>query len=235
MNIALLTTETVHHAWYLKKIADKYPNVLCISEKKQLDIPSQISFFDQRRDGFEAEYFFPKKHYSLQDICKTIETETINSPEVLTSLESADVDVIVTFGTRKIKGALVTSFKNRLLNLHGGDPEIYRGLDSHLWAAYYNDWNAMTTTLHILNEKLDDGAIVSKVKLDLTRISHLYELRAINTEACVELTLSAMEQFKLHGKFTQLKQERKGRYLSAMPEELKIQCEENFRRYKQNV
>ena len=115
--------------------------------------------------------------------------------------------------------------------MHGGDPETYRGLDSHLWAIYHNDWTNIITTLHILNEHLDDGEIILKKSLDISKLTDLSQLRALNTSACLELTISALNSYKKTGFFLKNKQKNKGRYYSFMPACLKEVCAKKFSNY----
>ena len=50
-------------------------------------------------------------------------------------------------------------YKNKIFNLHGGNPEEFRGLDSHYWSIYHNNFN-LYSCLHKLSYKLDDGDII---------------------------------------------------------------------------
>ena len=119
---------------------------------------------------------------------------------------------------------MVSRFKGSIINLHGGDPEKYRGLDSHLWTIYHEDWDRLITCLHILDEKLDNGDIIAKKHLDLSKITDLSRLRAINTVACFDLTLSALKQYEERKSFNIISQSEIGRYYSFMPSSLKTIC-----------
>ena len=126
---------------------------------------------------------------------------------------------------------MVETYKNKIINLHGGDPQRYRGLDSHLWAIYHEDWENIVTTLHILNKKLDDGDIIHQKKIELKNISCLSQLRAINTKACFELTVMSLETLSRFGYFFTRKQSSTGRYYSFMPSALKEVCVKKFSRF----
>ena len=113
---------------------------------------------------------------------------------------------------------------NKIFNLHGGDPERYRGLDSHLWSIYHNDFTALLTTLHRLVSKLDTGDIVAKCSIPITRNLPLYKLQAMNTEICIKLTLNLIDTFVKYGNIASRPQRKLGRYYSAMPKDLKTIC-----------
>ena len=83
----------------------------------------------------------------------------------------------------------------------------------------------------MLNAELDDGEIIQKKSLDISSISGLYQLRAINTTACLELTISALNQYEKLKFFIISKQKTTGRYYSFMPSCLKEICVNKFDKY----
>jgi methionyl-tRNA formyltransferase len=107
-------------------------------------------------------------------------------------LKSINPDVIIVFGTGKINSSLIQIPRLGCLNLHGGDPERYRGLDTHLWAIYHQEFDQLITTLHYIDETLDTGDVVFKATLPISRGLQLHQLRAVNTQVCVKLSLLAL-------------------------------------------
>ena len=126
-------------------------------------------------------------------------------------------------------------YKGRLVNLHGGNPEEYRGLDSHLWAIYHGDFDNLITVLHMVDSGLDTGDIVEREKLELVYGADIRVLRKINTEACLRLTLKALKNFEKNNQFNSKPQLRFGRYYSFMPSVLKDSCVTKFLRYTNNL
>ena len=119
------------------------------------------------------------------------------------------------------------------INLHGGDPEKYRGLDSHLWSIYHEDWASLVSTLHVVSKDLDAGDIIEKRSIDLLKTKDLYSLRAANTLNCINMSLLALDYFKNKGTFQLSPQTQKGRYYSFMPTVLKEVCVKKFCKYRQ--
>ena len=227
MKIILLTTQTIHHAFFLKKLVELYPSVYCIIEATGVNPTFDIAHpFEVQREYYELN--FVGNDIQLKDLCPCIEVDNINDDSVLNFINDIKPDILISFGTRKIGCKLVSKYKNKLINLHGGDPESYRGLDTHLWAIYHNDWPALLTTIHIVNEALDDGLIIQKSSLDIRDLSHLYELRLANTKACIDLSISAIKTYEALGTFITSKQQKKGRYYSFMPTVLKEICVKKF-------
>ena len=59
----------------------------------------------------------------------------------------------------------------------------------------------------------------------------LFELRAVNTEVCLAMTLRALRKIVADGTIPTFPQAKRGRYFSAMPPETKNQCPSIFRQY----
>ena len=202
MKIAILTTQTGHHTWFVKKLKSFFDDIFCLVETVQKSPKFDTHHcFEVHRELYEKKFFFNNQDFQIYDICETKNVKSVNDALARQYLMHFSPDMIIVFGTGKISSYLIEKYRRKIINLHGGDPEHYRGLDSHLWAIYHEDWDNITTTLHILNEQLDDGEIIEKAKLDLSRIKAIEELRALNTEACVQLTLEALQYFIKTGTF----------------------------------
>lgn len=236
MRIAVLTTQTPHHCWYIHQLMLHYSNLIVVLETTNLKpIFHAEHVFEKQRDTYETESFLSDRERFIKNLCPVYETDNINNPGAYDFLSNMEPDILIVFGTRKINGPLISRYSGRILNLHGGDPEYYRGLDSHLWAIYHDDWKCIVSTIHILNEKIDDGNIIQKSVLDLSKIGNLHQLRAINTEACWRLTLGALNTYELFNEFITSKQQIKGRYYSFMPTDLKEICRKKFENYIKNL
>jgi methionyl-tRNA formyltransferase len=149
------------------------------------------------------------------------ETRTVESvDDARESLAGWGADLVVSFGTGLIGAELIAAVP-RLLNLHGGNPEEYRGLDTHLWAIYHRDFANLVTVLHEVDADLDTGALVGQAAVEAEQ---LHELRARNTERCVELTVGAAASLAALGSLPSRPQVRRGRYYSFMPAVLKDVC-----------
>jgi len=237
MRIAILTTQTPHHSYFVQSLAREHEISAIVVEREGIRAPFETAHpFETERDAYECKKFFSEDYPELKTFAATLTAQTINDSEVLEFLKTQACDVAVVFGTRRIKPALIQLFPNRILNLHGGDPEEYRGLDTHLWAVYHDDYSQLITTLHQLNETLDDGAIIGRKQLQLTVPGmKLSQLRALNTQACIDLTKEALEDYQQKGEFFSVQQTRRGRYYSFMPTCLKEICVKKFERHTQQL
>lgn len=236
MKIAVLTTQTLHHAKFVQDMAASHPDMLCVMETTSVTAPFDTAHpFEKARDAYETELFFNGREKKVSDLAESVFVTTINDPEAQDTLEKFSPDLLIDFGTRKVGKNLIGRFDGKILNLHGGDPEQYRGLDTHLWAIYHNDFDNLVTTLHYMNTALDDGAIVAKTKLDVSGIADLARLRAVNTQACIDMCLDAVKSLQDKGAIPGKKQTDVGRYYSFMPTVLKEVCVHKFRKHQSSA
>jgi methionyl-tRNA formyltransferase len=232
MKIALLTTQTPHHAFFVREIAARFEAVHVFAERRSLKAPFETSHpFETERDSFERDCWFEGADPQLDVFAPVTTFDTMNGVDAIRALANWRADIAIVFGTGRLSVAVLENGPQCFLNLHGGDPEEYRGLDTHLWAIYHGDFDGLVTTLHTLNPAIDDGDICLQEDVRLSAGMALRALRRANTETCVRLTLAALAAFREQGAVPTRKQRRKGRYYSFMPSPLKDICRRKFNNY----
>lgn len=237
MRLAILTTDTLHHRHFVRMMRDAVPDTVVFEEIRPASVATFATAhpFEDRREEHEAAIWFCGNPPPLADLAPLSRYISLSTPEAAAAIADAAPDVIVTFGTGRLKGQILDLCRGRFLNLHGGDPEEYRGLDTHLWAIYHNDFSALSTALHHVEESLDAGDIVATLPIPLHRGMDLHQLRQVNTEICVRLTLEALTDFARRGRFVARTQRRVGRYYSHMPSVLKELCVRRFQRHTEKL
>lgn len=235
MKIGVLTTETLHHCFFVQELA--CDNQLFIfSETKNNPPPFETNHpYQEVQDEYEKKAFFNGENAGLEDFAETILVENINHEKSISMLRDLHLDSILVFGTGKLSEKVIDCCSQRILNFHGGDPEKYRGLDSHLWSIYHRDFKSLVATLHHVNVTLDDGELVYRERIPLQTNMKLHQLRVANTKLCVKLARKAIDEFKVMGKFRAEKQNEIGRYYSYMPAVLKEICLHRFEKYTTTI
>lgn len=227
-----MTTETLHHAYFVREIAARYPATAIFCETKTPSAPFETAHaFESARERYEQEHWFNGSRRALANFAPVTMLSTINGDAALNAIRRFDPDVLVDFGTGKVKSPVLDFKPGRFFNLHGGDPQQYRGLDSHLWAIYHGDFSGLVTTLHRLTQTLDAGDIVSMRDVPLRPHMRLHELRAANTQVCLDMTLAALSGIASSGDVRGTPQSEKGRYYSFMPAALKEICVGKFEKF----
>ncbi|MFQ5651443.1 MAG: formyltransferase family protein [bacterium] len=232
MRIAVLTTETTHHTFFVRELGKVFPELCVVVEQQTLSPRFETHHpFEHEREEYERRVFFDGNGTTLADIARPFLVDSVNDPRALEHLTRLKPDVMVVFGTGIIREELLRLASPNMVNLHGGDPEAYRGLDSHLWAIYHRDYSNLITTLHYVNKDLDDGEIILQAPIRLFPGMRLHELRRFNTEVCVQLVVSALDMYARFGRFISRPQRSSGRYYSFMPAVLKDICVKRFESY----
>lgn len=234
MRLLILTTETPHHAYFVREIQARRPVTLVMVETRTLTPPFETAHpFEAERDEYERRLWFDGADPQLADLAPTETFHSINN-DGLRRLRNLKPDVVVVFGTGRLSPQVIATCPDGMVNLHGGDPEEYRGLDTHLWAVYHGDFGGLVATLHRVAPDLDDGDIVCRRLVPLQKGMKLFELRRRNTEVCVALTEKALADFD-QGAWKSTPQTRKGRYYSFMPSVLKELCVPKFEKHTENL
>ncbi len=192
--------------------------------------PVAVQFNDDL-DCWELPVLSGGAEVHFDQCAPTIEVGSANDPASIELLRGARLDVVVVFGTGRLGPPVIEVCPEGMVNLHGGDPEAYRGLDSHLWAIHDGAFESLVTTLHRVNARLDDGEVISQRGVRLTRGMRLHELRSRNTEVCVDLVRETLRTFRDRGGLRSRPQSRRGLYYSFMPAALKERCRTQFERY----
>ncbi len=232
MRLVIATTETTHHNFIVRELIKGYPITHVLCETESVSPPFEVFHpYMKLQEEHELSAFSSGKLPSLESLAPTTRVDTINSVDSRNTLVDLKPDVVIVAGTRRWGIPLIEACSARIVNLHGGDPESYRGLDSHLWAIYHGDFESFFVTLHRLNAELDDGEVIAQGRILLDRDMKFHELRARNAQLCVELLVDALQTYERVGDFVSTPQQRKGRYYSFMPTVLKDICVARFERF----
>ena len=227
---ALLTTKTTHHIYYENQIYRKFKNIITIFETEIIKPSFQTNVnFEKKRNKYEKKVFFKNKKPIFKS--KTFKVANINNLKVIDILKKNKVKYLIVFGTKKITSNILKLYKDKIFNLHGGNPEEYRGLDSHYWSIYHNKFNNLVSCIHILNKKLDDGKIIFKSKLKIPKKTKIHQLREINTKNCINISFKLLKKISKSGKFKSHNQNKIGRYYSFMPKNFKYICQKKFENF----
>ena len=228
MRLLILTTQTPHHVYFVKRL--KQFNPLVISEESMRIKKDFDHKFFQERIEIEKNHWFDGKSVNFEEISNTFYTKNINDQITLKQIEQFDPQLTICFGTRILESKLISKFNKKIFNLHGGNPEEYRGLDSHFWSLYHNDINGLVSCLHLLTENVDCGPIVFLEKINLQKVRKLEYLQIENTNMCVNISLNLIKAYG--GLIKYFEQKQKGRYYSKLPACLIEKCQKNFLKIK---
>ncbi len=232
MRLVVLTTQTQHHLRFVREIARTCPVAQILEETGGIAAPFETAHpFEAEREDHERALWFPGGVPAFEETAPVSRFENLNDGAAVAKLASLKPDLAVVFGTRPLSAEVIAAAGPGLVNLHGGDPEAYRGLDTHLWAIYHKDFANLITALHRVVPGIDAGEIVAMLPLPLSRGMGLPALRAANTEVCIALARLAIGQMQETGGLASRPQRARGRYYSFMPAVLKALCVDRFAKH----
>jgi methionyl-tRNA formyltransferase len=232
MRIVLLTTPTNHHLYFAQKVMECFPFDAIFLETIHKNPSFRTAHpFEIERDDYESGVLLEGCVSQFDELAPTCLLESLNDSQCVIRLQQYAPELIIVFGTGKLRLPIIQTAAIACLNLHGGNPEEYRGLDTHLWAVYHQDFVNLITTLHHMDTELDTGDIVLQSSLPLSKDCYLYMLRSLNTKICVDMTKIALTSLDMTGRLPSRRQMKRGRYYSFMPSVLKEICVIRFSEY----
>jgi len=230
MKIIILTTKTEHHNYFINNLKIFKSELFLIYETKK----KKKKFYKNQKlykksNKFEKIYF---KNLCLLKNIKKKNFKDINLPSCIDYIKKINPHLIIVFGTGPIKYFFLKKIRSsKIVNLHGGNPEYYRGLDSIFWTIYHKDFKNLYTTLHFVKKTLDTGNIIEKIKIPLDKKKTLINLQAVNTENCIKLANKYINKIYFNRRLKICKQRFLGRYYSNIPDDLINICDENLKEY----
>ena len=183
----VLTTPTEHHDYFLNKINLNKKDTKVIFELKKIKFPYKIkNKFYFKNDEIEKKFF---KNKNFKSKFKIYTVNDLNNKKTINLIKSFNPKNIIVFGTSILKKNFLKSFEtSKIVNLHGGNPEEYRGLDSLFWSIFHKDFKNLQTTLHYVKLRVDTGNIIKKLKIITNKKTNLYNLRILNVINCIKIT-----------------------------------------------
>lgn len=260
MRIAVLTTDTPHHRYFLRRLAAELPDqiqlVLNIFETREYpwsrlkkrhirkSLPNLWRAFalnpyatapelGAAQSAFEEAAFFPDGDNSLPAGLPSLSLHSVNDDQCLAAINEATPDLLLVYGTGKIYSHIFEAAPLGALNAHGGLLPGYRGLDTNLWAAYEGKPEDMAVTLHMIDAELDTGPVYETRRLGKIAGLNLANLRYHTAVICTDMfidVVSGIAAGTMHAKT----QNGDSRYFGPMPTRLKLKTEKLLQQYVAN-
>ena len=172
MRVAILTTDTTHHSYFVHGLSSAV-NVVGVAIETR---PGQRQLTQEAADltlfgdppALEGDRF---------------ERISVAGP----FLADCRPDVMFCYGTGLVPASVFVIPPIGTVNCHGGKLPNYRGLDTNIWAALIGHPEDVGVTLHKMDNRLDQGPIYDfrNLQLPITLPRLLFE----TTELCLSMTI----------------------------------------------
>jgi len=140
--------------------------------------------------GGVVRRLFAAHHVPVQDVAD------VNAPEFLDHLRRLNVDLVVSLNTpQKLKRPLLTLPTHGCINVHFGMLPRYRGI-LPIFYALMNGESSFGVTVHVMDEKLDNGDIVAQRAVPITPADNLETLYPRGFAAASELLAEAIDAYQ---------------------------------------
>lgn len=150
-------------------------------------------FFHGKFPGvFSTRHILLKKGYNIIDL------GNINSKESLELINELKVDVIFSIAASQIfKKDLLNLPRRGCFNIHTSKLPLNRGMMPNFWSLYNYDKHPISAiTLHMMNEKLDDGKILVQEEFKLNPNESLDTLIRRTKKMSVDVFLKAISHIE---------------------------------------
>ena len=116
MKIVILTTETLHHTYFVQKICKIHSVKKVLIEKDVLHAKFETHHpFEDLREKYEKKNFFNNKNVMLKDVSDAFETKNVNEPSAISFLKDLSPDIMISFGTGKISKEVIQICKEGII------------------------------------------------------------------------------------------------------------------------
>lgn len=125
--------------------------------------------------------------------CQVINIGDVNSELCRAKLRQLDPKVVVVIGTRMIKSETLNAIDAIFMNYHAGLNPKYRGMNGGYWALANGDSSDFGVTMHVVDEGVDTGSIISYKTLKVTRRDNFTTYPLLQATAGRNLLLNAVQ------------------------------------------
>lgn len=125
--------------------------------------------------------------------CNIIKIESVNSEKCQIVLQRLSPDVVVVLGTRMIKAKTLSSINATFMNYHAGLNPKYRGMNGGYWAHAKGDAENFGITVHLVDNGVDTGKIISFKRLTATTRDNFTTYPLLQAAAARNLLIAAVE------------------------------------------
>jgi len=140
-----------------------------------------------------------RSFYSIAQVCRAygvpvIVTPNVNAPEFLAQLRQLDPVLVASVAAPQIfREDLISLPRLGCINIHNSKLPKYRGMLPNFWQMYHGE-KQIGTTIHRINGKLDDGAILLQREAAADPAHSLHERICTTKRQGASLMMEAVDQ-----------------------------------------
>lgn len=119
----------------------------------------------KKRDQIEEEYFGWCKNFDLEKFpCLNKPKGWSSSEDCIELIKNLKPDLIIVYGSSILKGKIINTYKNKIINLHLGLSPYYRGSGTNYFPFVNNELEYFGATYLLLDAGVDTGKIIHQIR-----------------------------------------------------------------------
>lgn len=182
MKILILRSDGPHNKYLMCRLKKEFASVTSIVEisiyqrKRLLNNKKYKDYFYNLYHHFRRnlighnkyrENFFISKIDNNYDDDYVV--DWVNSEKVLEITRHVNPEITIVMGTSIIKPEILKLLGKYVINIHGGYLPYYKGNHCFFFAFYNNEFDKIGSTIHFVNEFIDQGDIIERVVPKITK------------------------------------------------------------------
>jgi len=204
--LVLITGNDLRHTHFIRRLNHCFPVEAVFTEGKDYPpLPSASEeardawdWFFERRRRYEQRVFEPSRQLPRLNEPQTVHLSpgALNTDTTLERLQHIDPDLILLFDCGLVGSTLLERFSGRILNLHVGLTEAYRGSSCNFWPIHDERLDCLGATILKIDAGIDTGAIVEEGRIDIEPGDDEQSLMGKTILLGVDLMIEAVQRWQ---------------------------------------
>ena len=224
-NLLVITGDRLPHKYFVNQLSNHFKlsavfietvqySTLNLNSEKGKKIWNEF-FLNRQKTEESLLRFSDTKNQQISTKKFTIKRGALNKNKTLEHIQDFNPAKIIIFGTSLLGSKYLKLYPNRILNLHVGLSQYYRGSFCNFWPIHDLKPQLLGATVHFVSNGIDDGNIVVQKTIDLDKNDSVYILITkpiiLGTKLMIEAIkdpnseLTRNEKIKIKGKLSQIK------------------------------
>lgn len=177
MKIVALTSNQLRHRYFVNCLNAHFPLAAVGMEKFLYSSPPSANaeeseawdWFFSRRWIYEFKTFGPSDALLPKNIPLVfrIRPGALNRESTTRIIKEISPDLIVVYGTGLLGPDLLQAYGGKILNLHVGLPEHYRGSGCNFWPIHNERLDHLGAAIHLIDQGIDTGNVLAQERIAL--------------------------------------------------------------------
>ncbi|MGP0630533.1 formyltransferase family protein [Nitrospina sp. 32_T5] len=204
--LTLITGNDLRHEYFIRRINARHPvQSVFIESKNYPPLPSTTTeaekawdWFFQRRKEYEEREFAPARNWPgvNRPVYEPLQPDGLKREGFLEKLQCTAPDLILLFDCGLVGEPIINAFPGRILNLHVGLTEEYRGSSCNFWPIHDERLDCLGATILKIDPGIDTGAILAKDTVNIDPGDDEQSLIGKTIKLGVELMEGVLKQWQ---------------------------------------